>query len=158
MPAHPLAKAIVDLVTILLIGLMVGSELSVAAFIHPILNRLEPRPQLTAAKPIAATLGRVMPPWYGLCLAALLLELWLHRFSPAAFDLLLVASVLWAVTIALSISALVPRNTRIASLDPRSPYLGWQKDRREWDRLHRIRVALLTVAFALLVAAVLPIF
>ena len=145
----------IDFVSTLLIGLMVGSELCVAAFVHPILNKLEPYPHLSAAMKIAATLGRIMPPWYGLNLVALLLELWVHSAQPVAFRLLLIATLLWAATILHTIVFLVPRNNRIARLDPHRPYATWRKDRDQWDSLHRIRVAFLTVAFSLLLLALL---
>ncbi len=144
-----------DLLSTLLIGLMVGSELCVAAFIHPILNTLEPYPHLSAATKIAATLGRIMPPWYGLNLVALLLELWVHSAQPVAFRLLFTATLLWSATILLTVGFLVPRNNRIARLDPHRPYANWRQDRDQWDSLHRIRVSVLTLVFGLVLLALL---
>ncbi len=144
-----------DLLAIFITGLMVGSEFAVAAFVHPALNGLETYPHLVAAKRLAASLGRLMPPWYALGLLAVLTEIWLHRTSRPSMTLLVGSAVLWAATIIFTVIALVPRNNRIAALDPQQPYSGWTEDRRQWDRLHRLRVAALAVSFAMLVAALL---
>lgn len=134
---------------------MVGNELAVAAFIHPAIGRLRPPAHAAAAKAIASILGRVMPFWYGLGLLALLAELWRHHHQPHPFRLLLLAAVLWAATIVFTLAALVPRNDRIAAMDPDRPYPTWQVDRSQWDTIHRVRVAVLCVAFALLAFALL---
>ena len=142
----------IDLCAILLIGLMVGNEFAVAAFVHPVLNSLELYPHLAAAKRIAHRLGRVMPFWYAACLLVLILETWLHRSQSGSFRLLLSAAILWAGTIVLTVTVLVPRNNRIAALDLHRPYEHWKQDRDQWDRLHRVRVLLLVLAFVLLVS------
>lgn len=147
--------SLLDLLTILITGVMVGNEVAIAAFVHPAISKLEAHLHLAAAKSIAAPLGRVMPLWYGLGLLMLLTETWRHRSQAEAFDLLLVASVLWAATIIFTIVSLVPRNNRIAASDPLQPYTGWQQDRTTWDSLHRLRVAVLTLAFILLLIAIL---
>jgi uncharacterized membrane protein len=60
------------------------------------------------------------------------------------------AAALWAATIIFTITTLVPINNRIAKMNPEHPYDGWLQDRARWDRLHQIRVALLTTALLLL--------
>ena len=145
-----------DLVTITLTGLMVGNEVAVAAFIHPAISRLPPAPHLAAAAAVARILGRVMPIWYALGLICLLGELWLHRGQPADRSLLLAAVLLWTFTIVATVAVLLPRNTRIANARLDQPYPTWQADRATWDALHRIRVAVLAVAFVLLLLARLP--
>ena len=139
---HPL-----DTITIILAGLMVGNELAVAAFFNPAAWRLESTPQAQALSILAGSLGRVMPVWYGLCLALLVLESFLHR-GQAAFIPLLTATVIWAGVIIFSISALVPINNRIASLNT-APTPGWKQDHKKWDSRHRIRILLLAVALLL---------
>ena len=146
----------VDLLAVVVNGLMVGNELCVAAFVHPSISRLERRAHVLAAAAIARTLGRAMPFWYALGLLLLIAEAFIHRNVPGSFDLLLVAAALWAVTIAMTLALLVPRNNRVASADVESLYPGWAQDRSGWDLLHRVRVGLLAVAFVLQVAAVLP--
>ncbi len=146
---------LLDLLTIAGTGLMVGNEIAIAAFVHPAISKLKAQSHLSAAKSIAAPLGRVMPLWYGLGLLMLSAEAWGHRSHAEPFHLLAVAAVLWAATIIFTIVALVPRNNRIAASDPLQPYVGWQRDRRTWDALHRVRVAVLTLAFLLLLIAIL---
>jgi uncharacterized membrane protein len=60
------------------------------------------------------------------------------------------AAVLWVATIIFTITMLVPINNRIAKMDPEHPYDCWLQDRSRWDQLHQMRVALLIMAFVLL--------
>ncbi len=144
---------LLDLLTITLTGLMVGNEVAVAAFIHPALSRLPPAQHLASAQAVARVLGRAMPFWYALGLVGLLAELWLHHGQPGQRSLLLAAVILWALTIVATLLVLVPRNNRIAAAQLDRPYPTWQADRAAWDSIHRVRVALLTLAFVLLLLA-----
>src|SRR3954466_3263466 len=105
-----------DTITITIAGFMVGNELAVAAFFNPAVWQLESTPQAQALSILAGSLGRVMPVWYGLCLALLALESFLHR-RQAAWVPLLTATLIWAGVIVFTISVLVPINNRIASLN-----------------------------------------
>jgi uncharacterized membrane protein len=139
---------LLDTITVILSGLMVGNELSVSAFVNPAVWQLESGPQAQGLSILARSLGRVMPVWYGLCLALLALETFLHRHQGSLF-LLLAATLIWAGVVLFSISTLVPINNRIASLSA-SPVPGWKLDHRKWDFLHRVRIVLLAIAvFAL---------
>ena len=140
---------VLDTITIVLAGLMVGNELAVAAFFNPAAWRLESTPQAQALSILAGSLGRVMPVWYGLCLALLALESFLHRHEPV-FGILLAATLIWAGVIIFTIAALVPINNRIASLNTAAPTPGWKQDHKKWDSLHRIRVGLLALALVAL--------
>jgi uncharacterized membrane protein len=141
-----------DMVMITSAGLMVGSELAISAFVNPAVWRLENGPQAQALSILARSLGRAMPFWYGSCLALLALESFLHRHEMALAPLL-IAAALWVGAIVLSISALVPINNRIASLNTAAPAPGWESDHRRWDALHRIRILLLLIALLVLVSA-----
>jgi uncharacterized membrane protein len=141
-----------DTITIILAGLMVGNELAVAAFFNPAAWRLESTPQAQALSILAGSLGRVMPVWYGLCLGLLALELFLHRHQPV-FVPLLTATLIWAGVIIFTISALVPINNRIASLNTTAPTPGWKQDHKKWDSLHRVRILLLALALLALTYA-----
>ena len=143
---------LLNIVTILSAGLMVGTELSVSAFVNPALRRLDSGPQAQALSVLARSLGRAMPVWYGLCLALLALESFLHLHRTTLAPLL-IAVALWVSVIVLSISKLVPINNRIASLNPAAPAPGWERDHRKWDSLHRVRILLLTVALLIVVNA-----
>jgi hypothetical protein len=94
---------------------------------------------------LARSLGRVMPVWYGLCLALLALESFLHRHE-AALVPLLTATLIWTGVIVFTISMLVPINHRIASLNTAAPAPGWKRDHKKWDSLHQVRILLLAVA------------
>jgi uncharacterized membrane protein len=90
--------------------------------------------------------------WYGLCLALLALESFLHRHQ-AAVGQLLTATGIWAGVIVLTIGMLVPINDRIASLNAAAPTPGWKHDHKKWDFLHRGRILLLAVALLALTYA-----
>ncbi len=147
----------IGLITLLIIGLMVGNEFAVAAFVHPAISKLDETCHSRAASVIAAVLGKVMPFWYALSLLLILLELWLHR--PLGLNgngPLIAAATLWALTIIATILFMVPINNRIAAIQTSGIYSGWLNDRKRWDTLHRIRVAILVAAFALLLIALAP--
>src|SRR5689334_13431657 len=143
---------LLNIVTITSAGLMVGTELSVSAFVNPALRRLESGPQAQALSVLARSLGRAMPVWYGFCLALLALESFLNLHQTTLAPLL-IASALWMAAIVLSVSTLVPINNRIASLNTAAPAADWERDHRKWDTLHRVRVLLLIVALLIVIQA-----
>jgi len=143
---------LLDTITIILAGLMVGNELAVAAFFNPAAWRLDSTPQAQALSILAGSLGRVMPVWYGLCLGLFGLELFLHRHQPV-FVPLLTATLIWVGVIIFTISALVPINNRIASLNTTAPTPGWKQDHKKWDSFHRVRILLLALALLALTYA-----
>jgi Domain of unknown function (DUF1772) len=139
-----------DIATATIVGLMAGNELAVAAFVHPQLYKSDDRTHAKTAALLAHILGKVMPLWYGLALLLILGATFEHRpisSGPGLF--LAIAAGLWAVTIIFSIAMLVPINNRIAKIDPEQPYDCWLQDRRRWDQFHQVRVALLIMAFLL---------
>jgi uncharacterized membrane protein len=141
-----------DIITITFAGLMVGNELAVSAFFNPAVWQLESTPQAQVLSILAGSLGRVMPIWYGLCLALLILESFLHRHQ-ATLVPLLVATLIWAGVIVFTIGMLVPINDRIAVLNKVAPTPGWKHDHQKWDSLHRVRILLLVVALLALTYA-----
>ena len=143
---------LLDTITITFAGLMVGNELALSAFVNPAVWQLESGPQAQGLSILARSLGRVMPVWYGLCLALLALESFLHRHQ-AALVPLLTATLIWAGVIAFTIGMLVPINDRITSLNTAPPTPGWKHDHQKWDSLHRVRILLLVVALLALTYA-----
>lgn len=139
----------IDILAIVVVGLMVGNELTVSLFINPILWRLDAAAQTRALSLFAGILGRVMPIWYAVCLVLLLTET-IARRSRAGFASLLVATCLWMVTILFTLAFLVPINNRIAALPPDTPLDQWLPSHKRWDKLHRLRIALLIAALILL--------
>ena len=151
-----LAMQVLDVVTILAAGLMVGCELAVAVFTHPSLDRLPDAAHFPGATALARLLGRVMPPWYGLVLVLMVAEAFARWHLTGQIPRLIVFSVLvWGVTIGYTIAALVPINNRIASWTEATPPADWKMYRRRWDLLHRWRVALLIAALTALIAGIL---
>ena len=143
---------VLNIITVALAGLMVGNELAVTAFFNPAVWQLENTPQAQALSLLAGSLGRLMPVWYGVCLALLALESFLHRHQ-AALVPLLTATLIWAGVIMVTIRVLVPINNRIALLNLEAPTPGWKQDHKKWDSLHRVRVLLLLVALLALIYA-----
>jgi uncharacterized membrane protein len=130
---------------------MAGNEFAVAAFVHPQLHKLGQTTHAQAAAPLARVLGKAMPLCYGVALALILRAAFEHRplsSGPGLFILL--AALLWATTIVFTVTMLVPINNRIAKMNPEHPYDCWLQDRSRWDQLHQVRVALLIMAFILL--------
>ena len=146
---------VLNVVAIIVAGLMVGSELTIAAFVHPTLDRLPDNVHLPAASALARVQGRFMPFWYILVFWLTLAEVYMQWHQSGLLPIWVVTSaILWALAIAYSITTLVPINNRIASWEKVAPPADWKAFRCRWDMLHRWRVALLTMAFAFLIVGV----
>ncbi len=65
---------VLGVVAIIVAGLMVGTELAIAAFVHPTLEKLTDDVHLPAASALARVLGAVMPVWYPLVFVLTLAE------------------------------------------------------------------------------------
>jgi uncharacterized membrane protein len=140
--------SLLNIATILSIGLMIGTEFAVSAFINPILNQLDDRARLAAIRLFAAKLGFVMPFWYGLNLLFLVSEAVLLRHQPG-FLLLDAAIAVWSVVIVLTLLFLVPIANRMAHLTPDAPAAEALAEQQKWDSMHRVRVAALIAAMVL---------
>jgi uncharacterized membrane protein len=137
---------------IIVAGLMVGSELAIAAFVHPTLDKLPDEAHLPAASAIARVLGTVMPFWYILTLLLTLAELGIQGHQSGSLPLwIAISAVLWMLAIVYTLIALVPVNNRIKSWEKATPPPDWKTYRRRWDMHHRFRVVLLTIAFVFLI-------
>jgi uncharacterized membrane protein len=144
-----------NVIAILVAGLMVGCELSIAAFIHPTLDTLPDNVPRPAASAIARVMGTVMPFWYALTFLLTLAEVVIRWHQSGRLPIWIAASaVLWMLVIVYTITTLVPINNRIASWEKSAPPPDWKTYRRRWDMLHRWRVALLTIAFTLLIVGI----
>ena len=143
---------VLDIIAIMVAGLMVGSELAIAAFVHPTLNRLPDNVHLPVASALARVLGKFTPFWYGLVFLLMLAEAYIQWHRSGHLPIWLVTSAtLWALAILFSLTALVPINNRVSSWQEVTPPADWKTLRRRWDLLHRWRVVLLTIAFAFLI-------
>jgi uncharacterized membrane protein len=143
---------VLNVAAIVVAGLMVGSELGIAAFVHPTLDKLPDDVHLPAASALAGVLGRFMPLWYVLVLLLTSAEVVIQWHQSGRVPIWIATSaILWILAILYTVTALVPINNRIASWEKSSPPPDWKTYRRRWDLLHRWRVVLLTIAFAFLV-------
>jgi uncharacterized membrane protein len=145
---------LLDILTLLCAGLMVGNELAVSLFINPALWQLDESAQTAAMALLGRSLGKAMPFWYALSLLLMIVELALHRHRSGQLPLL-VAVLLWTATILYSVTVLVPINQRLVTLAPGSPTAQWQQQSRRWDTLHRWRVLLLIAALIALMSGIL---
>lgn len=149
---HPIPMTIAyDVLTAAVAAAMTGNELCIATFIHPQLRKLSADAHAQVAPPLASILGKAMPAWYGVAFALILGAAFEHRPLFSGPGLLIAsAGLLWAISIVLSVTMLVPINKRIARMNPKQPYPTWLQDRCRWDKLHRIRVEFLIIATLLL--------
>jgi uncharacterized membrane protein len=138
-------EPILDIVTTFCVGLMIGTEFAVSAFVNPILEQLGNSAQAHATRLFARKLGAVMPFWYGLSLLLLIAETITLRQHPG-MAFLLTASLIWAVVIILTLMLLVPINNRIAKMDSTAFTDSLRREHTRWDLLHRWRVLALSVA------------
>ena len=142
-----------DIVTTVCIGLMVGTEFAVSAFVNPALRKLDDVAQLNAIRIFAGRLGAAMPFWYALSLVLLIIEAVLRR-SETGFALLLGSAGIWAAAIVLSVLFLVPINNRLARLSPNAPSGQALQEHERWDALHRARVVVLGAAMVCFLFAI----
>ena len=143
---------VLNVVAIIATGLMVGCELTIAAFIHPTLDKLPDDAHLPVASAIARVLGTVMPFWYNLTFLLTLAEVVIRWHQSGRLPIWITTSaVLWMLASVYSLIALVPVNNRIKSWEKSTPPPDWKTYRRKWDMHHRRRVVLLTIAFTFLI-------
>lgn len=148
---RPLFSSLISL-ALLVAGALVGNELAVA-LVHAQLVRLDDRTHARAVRPLAALFGRVMPPWYALTLVLTLAVLAAARpRGTPAWWMTAGAAALFAGSIAVTLVALAPINARVAAWDVEHLPSDWKAERRRWDERHRVRVAVLALAFTLLAA------
>jgi uncharacterized membrane protein len=144
---------ILNILTTLSLGLLIGTEFAVAAFINPILRRLDDRARLAQLRPFAARLGAAMPFWYVLSFVLLLVETVLLRHTPQV-SLLIAASAIWAFVIVFTLRFLVPINNRLIRPAPGTTPEQSLREHDRWDLLHRFRVLALTAAMVAFLIAI----
>jgi uncharacterized membrane protein len=144
-----------QLLSILVLGLMCGSELNVAAFAHPTLNRQPLEVHVRMRASLAALFGRVMPFWMaGSALLNLLLLLPFEHLNESAWRFAAVAFTIQVFAVVFSLVGPVPINNRIVKWTPESLPEDWQAQEHRWDRYHWVRTCGLIVAFAILILSV----
>ena len=144
-----------QLIAVIVLGLMCGSELNVAAFAHPILNRQSLEVHIPMRSSLAVWFGRVMPFWMaGSTLLNFLLLLPFVHLNDSAWRLAAVAFTIQVFAVVFSLVGPVPINNRIAKWTPESLPEDWQAQEHRWDLYHWLRTCGLIVGFAILVISV----
>ena len=144
-----------QLLAVLVLGLMCGSELNVAAFAHPMLNRQPLEVHVRMRASLAVLLGRVMPFWMaGSTLLNLLLLLPFQHLNESAWRFAAVAFIIQVFAVVFSLVGPVPINNRIVKWTPQSLPEDWQAQEHRWDQYHWLRTCGLIVAFAFLIVSV----
>lgn len=139
-------------ITVVLVGLMVGVELSVAVFVNPIFDRLSGDAGLEGRSDGARVLGRVMPFWY--IGSVVLGALWaVSSWGRPQTPMIVVATALLVVSVVMSIVLLVPINSRVAQWSEGDAPSDWRQQVGRWNRYHYVRVSVIVAAFVLLVVA-----
>ena len=143
-----------QILVILVLGLMCGSELNVAVFSHPTLNRQPLDTHIGMRSAFAALLGRVMPFWMaGSTLLNLVLILPFAHLTGTAWTLTAISAAIQVLAVIFSLIGPVPINNRIRTWTPNSLPADWQAQERRWDAYHWVRTIGLIVAFALLLCS-----
>jgi len=141
----------IQLLAVLVLGLMCGSELNVAVFAHPILNRQPLEVHVRMRASWAALLGRVMPFWMaGSTLLNLLLLLPFEGLSAQAWHLAALSAAIQVFAVVFSLVGPVPINNRITKWTASTVPEDWKAQERRWDQYHWFRTCGLIVAFAIL--------
>ena len=143
-----------QILAVLVLGLMCGSELNVAAFSHPTLNRQPIDAHIGMRSAFAALLGRVMPFWMaGSTLLNLVLIPPFAHLTGTAWTLATISAAIQVLAVIFSLIGPVPINNRIMTWTPNSLPTDWQAQERRWDVYHWVRTIGLIVAFALLLCS-----
>ncbi|MFI6728095.1 DUF1772 domain-containing protein [Streptomyces sp. R-74717] len=143
---------VLAVVTVVVVGLMVGVEFAVAVFVNPILDRLPNDGGVEARSDGARVLGRVMPFWYigSVVLGAVWSTL---TWGDAVASLVAAGAVLLVVSVVMSILLLVPINSRVATWSQEGVPADWKQQVGRWDRFHYVRVGVIVLAFTLFAVA-----
>jgi uncharacterized membrane protein len=143
-----------QILAILVLGLMCGSELNVGAFAHPTFSRQPVETHIRMRSAFAVLFGRVMPFWMaGSTLLNLALLLPFAHLTGMAWCLTAVSAAIQVLAVVFSLIGPVPINNRVKTWTPSSLPVDWQAQERRWDLYHWLRTVGLIVAFALLVAS-----
>ncbi|CAM5635707.1 MULTISPECIES: DUF1772 domain-containing protein [Streptomyces] len=143
---------VLEVITTVIVGLMVGVEFAVAFVMNRIFSALPEDSGQLARSHGGRMLGALMPFWYigSLLLTALWATL---AWNEDGSTLLVVAGALLVVSVAMSILLLVPINNRGKTWTPENRPKDWKEQMNRWDRYHYVRVAVIIAAFTLLVTA-----
>lgn len=138
------------IVAVVVTGLLVGVELSVAFVINPITDALPEGARVLARAHGARMLGRLMPFWY---IGATLLVAGTALVAPGAAAAAWTAVGLLLASVVLSVTVLVPINDRSKTWTAETAPADHREQSTRWDRAHLVRLALIVAAFVLVTVA-----
>jgi hypothetical protein len=138
--------------SLVLAGLLAGSELTSRVIVHPVLWRLSHDAQVRAEKLMYRRFGSIDPflmtATVAVCFAAAAAE------HGASATLTFAAAGCFAVMLAMTLALIMPINVAVFRWDEeRGDPDRWRQLRRRWDRIHTVRVLLDSAGFALVAAA-----
>ncbi|MBT2399682.1 DUF1772 domain-containing protein [Streptomyces sp. ISL-100] len=143
---------VLAVVTVVVVGLLVGVEFAVAVFVNPILDRLPNDGGLDARSDGARVLGRIMPFWYiGSVVLGAVWAAVTWKGEGASF--IAAGAVLLVLSVVMSILLLVPINSRVATWSHEGVPADWKQQVGRWDRFHCVRVGIIVLAFTLFAVA-----
>ncbi|SDE64136.1 DUF1772 domain-containing protein [Auraticoccus monumenti] len=140
-----------EVLTTVVVGVMVGVELSVAVVINRILDALPDDSGLSGRAHGGRMLGAVMPVWY--ITSLVLVVVWAVAGWQQGAGLVVTAGALLLLSVVMSVLLLVPINNRTRTWTPANRPVDWKQQLNRWDRFHHLRVAVIVAAFTLLVVA-----
>ncbi len=139
-------------VTIVVVGVMVGVEFSVAFVINRILKALPDDSCLSGRAHGGRMLGALMPVWY--ITSLVLTAVWaVAGWHGHGAGLVFIAAALLILSVIMSLLLLVPINNRSKTWTTENLPEDWKEQMNRWDRFHYVRVGVIIAAFALLAAA-----
>ncbi|WP_340384046.1 DUF1772 domain-containing protein [Streptomyces sp. SS7] len=141
-----------EVFTIVVVGLMVGVEFSVAFVMNRILDALPGDAGQLGHAHGGRMLGALMPFWY--IGSLVLVAVWaVAARGDGATGLVVAAAALLLLSVIMSILLLVPINNRNRTWTPQNRPADWKEQLNRWQRWHYLRVAVIVGAFALLATA-----
>ncbi|MGB8772400.1 MAG: DUF1772 domain-containing protein [Candidatus Korobacteraceae bacterium] len=144
-----------QIIAVLVLGLMCGSELNVAVFGHPTLKRQPLETHILVRSSFAALFGRVMPFWMpSSTLLNLVLLLPFEHLNETAWRLTAISLAIQVLAVLFSLVGPVPINNRIAKWTPKTLPDDWAVLEHRWDTYHWFRTCGLIVAFAILAVSI----
>ncbi|MGK5683452.1 anthrone oxygenase family protein [Actinoplanes sp. URMC 104] len=141
-----------EVLTIVVVGVMVGVEFCVAFVLNPILDRLPGDSGQLGRADGGRMLGAVMPVWY--ISSLVLVAIWaVAGWHDDGAGMVAGAGALLLVSVIMSVLLLVPINNLNKTWTPENRPADWKQQIKRWDRFHYVRVAVIVAAFVLLAAA-----
>jgi len=140
-----------QLLTVIVLGLMCGSELHIAVFGHPTLHKQPLEVYTPVRASFAKLFGRVMPFWMAAStLLNLLLLLPFGHSNRIVWRIDAIALTIQLAAVGFSLIGAVPINNRIARWALASLPSDWHVQEHRWDVYHWRRTSGLIMAFVLL--------